>query len=101
MATNAWYDEIKDYNWKIPGFSVKTGHFTQVVWKNSLEIGIGVGLGENNSVVVCANYFPAGNMMGAFEENVLKKSSNPISKENTNSNNKQIPVEKSSCCTLF
>ena len=24
------YDEIKDYNYNRPGFSVKTGHFTQV-----------------------------------------------------------------------
>ena len=30
MATNLWYDEIKDYNYAKPGFTKGTGHFTQV-----------------------------------------------------------------------
>ena len=30
MATNQWYDEIKDYNYARPGFAMNTGHFTQV-----------------------------------------------------------------------
>ena len=29
-ATNQWYDEIKDYDYDNPGFSMATGHFTQV-----------------------------------------------------------------------
>ena len=29
-ATKAFYDEIKDYNFNKPGFSMATGHFTQV-----------------------------------------------------------------------
>lgn len=37
------YSEIKDYNFGNPGFSQGTGHFTQVVWKGSTEIGVGVG----------------------------------------------------------
>ena len=31
MATNQWYDEIKDYNYAKPGFAKATGHFTQVL----------------------------------------------------------------------
>jgi uncharacterized protein YkwD len=29
-AVKKWYDEIKDYKFDQPGFSSKTGHFTQV-----------------------------------------------------------------------
>jgi len=37
-----WYNEINKYNYTSPGFSKETGHFTQVVWKNSKELGIGM-----------------------------------------------------------
>jgi hypothetical protein len=40
-ATQAWYDEIKDYDWENPGFSMETGHFTQVVWKGTTKVGFG------------------------------------------------------------
>lgn len=42
LAVQAWYDEIKNYNFKKPGFSSNTGHFTQVVWKTSKELGVGI-----------------------------------------------------------
>ena len=29
-ATQAFYGEVKDYDFNKPGFSMKTGHFTQV-----------------------------------------------------------------------
>jgi uncharacterized protein YkwD len=35
--TDMWYNEISKYNFNSPGFSSGTGHFTQVVWKNSKE----------------------------------------------------------------
>jgi uncharacterized protein YkwD len=41
VPVQAWYDEIKDYNFNKPGFSPKTGHFTQVLWVKSTELGCG------------------------------------------------------------
>ncbi|KAM7392099.1 hypothetical protein PAMP_022734 [Pampus punctatissimus] len=73
-AVDSWYSEIKDYNWSMPGFSGSTGHFTQVVWKESTELGVGMAT-DGNKVFVVGQYRPAGNMNmpGYFEKNVLPK----------------------------
>jgi glioma pathogenesis-related protein 2 len=70
-ATQSWYDEIKDYNFNRPGFSMSTGHFTQVVWKSTTKLGMGIGFADGGrKVIVVAQYGPAGNMMGDFPQNV-------------------------------
>jgi uncharacterized protein YkwD len=68
----AWYDEIKVYNYKAPGFSSATGHFTQVVWVGSTELGCGKATSTGGTYVVC-NYNPPGNFTnaGQFQANVL------------------------------
>ncbi|XP_045181656.2 Golgi-associated plant pathogenesis-related protein 1-like [Mercenaria mercenaria] len=73
MAVSSWYDEIKDYNFNNPGFGMNTGHFTQVVWKGSTELGMAWAKASGGTTYVVANYRPAGNMMGDFEQNVLPK----------------------------
>ena len=70
----SWYDEIKDYNFdtnkaKNPGAVI--GHFTQVVWKGSEQLGIGFAT-KGKEIYVVANYYPAGNYIGQYKENVLK-----------------------------
>jgi len=69
-ATQNWYDEIGQYNYTYGGFSMNTGHFTQVVWKGTKEVGFGKATSNSNVVFVVANYFPAGNMQGQFQKNV-------------------------------
>ncbi len=70
-ATDAWYNEIKDYNFKKQGFSSATGHFTQLIWKGSNEIGCGAAC--NGWCYITCNYYPAGNVIGEFESNVFRK----------------------------
>jgi len=70
--STAWYNEISLYNYNSPSFASATGHFTQVVWAASTQMGIGIALTSNSlTAYVVANYFPAGNVIGQFPANVL------------------------------
>jgi len=69
--TDDWYNEIKYYNFNNPGFSNGCGHFTQVVWVNSKLVGFGFSQSSDGGFYGVANYFPAGNFIDDFENNVL------------------------------
>uniref|UniRef100_A0A3P8T9Z9 Im:7150988 n=1 Tax=Amphiprion percula TaxID=161767 RepID=A0A3P8T9Z9_AMPPE len=73
-AVDSWYSEIKDYDWSKPGFQSNTGHFTQVVWKSSTELGVGMAT-DGNLLFVVGQYRPAGNISneGYFQKNVDPK----------------------------
>ena len=47
------------------------GHMTQVVWKDSREIGCAQSAGKGGNVFTVCNYTPAGNVIGKYNENVL------------------------------
>jgi uncharacterized protein YkwD len=64
-----WVGEARAYNYARGGFSMSTGHFTQVVWRGSTELGCGRSQCNGMDVWVC-NYSPAGNVEGEFRENV-------------------------------
>jgi uncharacterized protein YkwD len=78
-VVDAWYGEVKDYNYNKPGFSMDTGHFTQVVWKGTTKIGCGVktcnNLSKGFKLYTCS-YSSYGNIVSDdnkyFIENVLK-----------------------------
>ncbi|XP_022099176.1 uncharacterized protein LOC110983865 isoform X2 [Acanthaster planci] len=78
QVTDQWYSEIKDYNFSNTGFQSGTGHFTQVVWKDSEEMGIGKAIGSKGQVFVVGNYRPAGNMMRCYQQNVFPPGSATI-----------------------
>ena len=67
-----WYDEISQYRFPDGGFSMKTGHFTQVVWRGSRRVGCGHSQCKGMDILVC-EYDPAGNWEGQYRENVLPK----------------------------
>ncbi|KAI9244541.1 CAP domain-containing protein [Sporodiniella umbellata] len=77
-AIDGWYSEVTKYNYNNPGFGMSTGHFTQLVWKATTEIGCGVtncpNLGSGQQMYTCSYKVP-GNMMGNnnmyFRQNVL------------------------------
>jgi pathogenesis-related protein 1 len=65
-ASISWYSEKKIYrygkfgkgNWH------EIGHYTQMVWKNTKEVGVGVSVCRDGGIIVVANYYPAGNYIG-------------------------------------
>jgi hypothetical protein len=78
-AVDSWYNEVSQYNYNHPGFSHETGHFTQVVWKNSHQLGCGTAQGIKQmdghnyiALYVVCQYAPAGNVIGQFPQNVLQ-----------------------------
>jgi len=66
-AVESWYSEIKDHVFGREPKSMATGHFTQLVWKDSTHVGIGLARAKKSGklYVVC-NYEPAGNFVGQF-----------------------------------
>lgn len=64
--TNMWYNEIRSYNFAYPGYSSITGHLTQVIWKTSVELGMGIGVRNTNSFYGVAQYYKQGNIIGYF-----------------------------------
>eukprot|EP01024_Parvocaulis_polyphysoides_P047785 TRINITY_DN4531_c0_g1_i1.p2 TRINITY_DN4531_c0_g1~~TRINITY_DN4531_c0_g1_i1.p2 ORF type:complete len:253 (-),score=45.28 TRINITY_DN4531_c0_g1_i1:2598-3356(-) len=65
-----FYDnEITKYDFNNPDFSFETGHFTQVVWRNSEEVGCATKNCGSFALVVC-HYEPKGNVLGRFGQQV-------------------------------
>ena len=63
---------IKEGNKKqIKNFS-KIKHFTQIIWKNTEEIGIGYSELNNKEKILVILYYPAGNIFEEFNENIPK-----------------------------
>lgn len=81
-VTDFWYKEEASYNYS-GLFSANTGHFTQLVWKNTEKVGFGFAITENGDFYVAVNYFPAGNIRGEFAKNVLPKHFTNASLNNT------------------
>lgn len=74
--TESWYKEWEKYDFENRrNYQPGTGHFTQIVWKGSEEVGFGQASGNSMNFAV-AIYYPAGNYLGQFEKNVLPRRTN-------------------------
>ncbi|XP_042859515.1 uncharacterized protein LOC122245623 isoform X2 [Penaeus japonicus] len=69
-AVDSWYSEIKDFRFGREPADLRAGHFTQVVWRDSKELGVGIARSRSGKIYVVANYNPAGNMVGSFSTKV-------------------------------
>ncbi|XP_017772831.1 PREDICTED: uncharacterized protein LOC108559950 isoform X2 [Nicrophorus vespilloides] len=64
-----WYSEISKHDFKKEPTSLESGHFTQVVWSETKELGVGHA-SYKGKIIVVANYYPPGNVIGHYLENV-------------------------------
>lgn len=67
FMTDMWYNEHEKYDYNNPGFDTETGHFTQIIWKDSKYLGVGIAQNKEGTYYVVANYAPPGNV-GETEE---------------------------------
>lgn len=65
-ASEMWYSEINDYKLtKVTSANFsKTGHYTQMVWKNTTKVGIGQAVCPTGAIIIVGNYSPPGNYIG-------------------------------------
>lgn len=69
----SWYDEVREHSFGVePKGAFRAGHFTQMVWKASDQLGVGVAKTRKGKVLVVCNYSPRGNVVGEFCANVLR-----------------------------
>jgi len=74
-----WYNESQFHVWTENVFNPKTGHFTQLIWKETKNLGVAqanlpsTGAAVKNITIVVARYIPVGNWAykSSFKENVL------------------------------
>lgn len=79
---DAWYDEIELYDFDNPGFNESTGHFTQLIWKSTCQLGCARVICDNawGQYTICEYSNTRGNVLGInsetglsyFGENVLE-----------------------------
>lgn len=62
-VVNAWAGEVKDYNYAANTCRGVCGHYTQIVWKDTKEVGCASAKNGPRQVWVC-EYGPPGNYIG-------------------------------------
>jgi pathogenesis-related protein 1 len=67
-ASVSWYEEKELYNYQkvTETNNHDVGHYTQIIWKNTKYVGVGVAKCSNGSYIYVANYFPPGNYIGQY-----------------------------------
>ncbi|KAJ4393099.1 hypothetical protein N0V93_002306 [Gnomoniopsis smithogilvyi] len=69
-CVDMWAAEARQYNYSNPSFSEETGHFTQLVWKDTTTVGCGSRLCGIKAWYLVCEYWPRGNVIGEFGEQV-------------------------------
>ena len=74
-VTFFWYKGNKKYNFQKleenKDDNEEINFFTQLVWKDTKEVGFGFSNDEKGNYYYVANYFPCGNIKGQYQNNVM------------------------------
>uniref|UniRef100_A0A0K0G203 SCP domain-containing protein n=1 Tax=Strongyloides venezuelensis TaxID=75913 RepID=A0A0K0G203_STRVS len=71
LLMNIWYQERKKYNYRTLVGTPETMHFSNLVWKATKKVGIGIAK-KGLDLFVCLMFFPEGNQEFQFRDNVKK-----------------------------
>ncbi|KAL9975334.1 hypothetical protein ACROYT_G012487 [Oculina patagonica] len=74
-AAKEWYDEVCSHNFYDQAYQDKSGHFSQLVWNATRELGVGKAMGTKfgmNCTFIVARYRPLGNIGSEFANDVSK-----------------------------
>ena len=72
-VTSFWYKGKNKYNFKkeMNKKDEMINNFTQLIWKDTKEVGFGFTNDDKGNFYVVAYYFPCGNIKGEYKKNVL------------------------------
>ncbi|MCI5222676.1 MAG: SCP-like extracellular [Candidatus Electrothrix sp. AR4] len=62
-VADSWGREITNYNYNDNSCSGVCGHYTQVVWKETKEVGCAMSVCDDKSQIWVCSYYPAGNLV--------------------------------------
>jgi pathogenesis-related protein 1 len=65
MAIGQWASELVDYSYQTNTCRSDCGHYTQLVWRNTLKVGCAIARGDRREIWVCS-YDPPGNYQGEW-----------------------------------
>ncbi|GAB0133539.1 hypothetical protein EsDP_00001946 [Epichloe bromicola] len=74
-SVEGWGEERNRYSFDKAEFSHETGHFTQLVWKSTTAVGCGRRLCGRSGWYLACEYWPRGNVVGQFAEQVSRAES--------------------------
>ena len=57
-----WYDEESNWNYNTGTGRGVTAHFTQIIWRETTELGVGTAVSRTNRFFTVARYYVRGNM---------------------------------------
>lgn len=73
-AVEQWYTEAPEYDFDNPGFNPRAGHFTQLVWRESVLMGAARAVGGapgKFETFIAVEFEHRGNVEGEFMRNVF------------------------------
>uniref|UniRef100_A0A0N5BMB8 SCP domain-containing protein n=1 Tax=Strongyloides papillosus TaxID=174720 RepID=A0A0N5BMB8_STREA len=75
VMVSKWYDERSRYNFLLNSPKPGTQHLTQMLWKNTKSVGIGIAR-DCDFLYAALYFYPKGNIRGQYRTNVFNKRSN-------------------------